>query len=230
VDTHHFESRLGDLAAILGDPTRRGIFLTIREASGPTTAALIADTFDIHPNVARHHLERLVAEGYVEETGAPQDREVHAGRPPRYYRATAKEIAVNYPPRRFDLLSELLVRIVERLDPERAPDMAEDVGFQFGTTLAAEAGLTGGHNPQAALEAVSRALETLGFGVAPDPADHSLLTSHCPFGNTATEHPEIVCRIDQGIVRGLMEAARGKAGPVTMSPHDGPDQACVAEV
>ena len=230
MDTRHFENTLGDLAAILGDPTRRGIYLSIREAGGSSTVSRVADSFGIHPNVARHHMERLVAEGYLEEVAPPEGEGPPAGRPPRHYQATAREIEVSYPPRRFDLLAELLVQVIERLDAADAPAVAEEIGFRFGTDLAAETGLAGGQDAQGALQAVSGALETLGFGMAPDPADRSLLTSHCPFGVTATNHPEIVCRIDQGIVRGLMEAARGAPGSVVVSPHEGPDEACLTEV
>jgi len=230
VDTRHFESALGDLAAILGDPTRRGIYLSIRESKEPSTAAVVAESFGIHPNVARHHIDRLIAEGYVEVTGPPVDRPPVAGRPPHHYRATGKEILLNYPPRRYNLLSELLVRVVELLDPEDGARAAEEVGFQFGSDLAAEVGLTGGHDTAAALRVVSGALQAIGFDAAVEPSDGSLLTNHCPFGQTAEDHPEIVCRIDQGIVRGLMDAVRGNAGPVVLSPHEGPDETCITEV
>ncbi len=122
------------------------------------------------------------------------------------------------------------MQVIEHLDAGRAPAVAEEVGFRFGTELAAATGLTGGHDTSAALQAVSGALETIGFGVAAEPADQSLLTSHCPFGRTAADHPEIVCRIDQGIVRGLMAAAGGSGGPVVVSPHEGPDDTCIAAV
>ena len=229
MDTRHFDATLGDLAAILGDPTRRSIYLAVRESGGTTTAPRIAEEFGLHPNVARHHLERLVAEGYLEESEAPAGEAPHPGRPPRHYRATGKEIAVSYPPRRFDLLAELLVQVIEQLDIDEAPIIAEEVGFRFGTELAEGLGLAGSGG-EGALQAVSGALETIGFGVAPEPEDQSLLTSHCPFGRTATDHPEIVCRIDQGIVRGLMATAAGSQGPVVVSPHEGPDDACVAAV
>jgi predicted ArsR family transcriptional regulator len=230
VDTRHLDATLGDLAAILGDPTRRGIYLAVRESAGTTTAPRLAEEFGIHPNVARHHLERLLSEGYVEETAAPTTGEPHPGRPPRHYRATGKEIAVSYPPRRFDLLAELLVRVIEQLDTDVAPQIAEEVGVRFGTELAGTLGLAGDRDPEAALRTVSGALETIGFGVAPGPADRSLLTSHCPFGQTAADHPEIVCRIDQGIVRGLMAAAAGSTARVVVGPHEGPDDACVTAV
>ncbi|MCB2222534.1 MAG: helix-turn-helix domain-containing protein [Actinobacteria bacterium] len=229
MDARHFESTLGDLTAILGDATRRGIYLAVAEADVPATVSVIAERFGIHPNVARHHLERLTAEGYLEETGAPEGAVHGAGRPPRHYRATTREIAVSYPPRRFDLLAELLVQVVEGLDDGRGPAVAEEVGYRFGAALAEELGLSAG-DAGSALEAVSGALETIGFGVAAAPADASLLTSHCPFGATATDHPEIVCRIDQGLVRGLMDAARGTSGPVVVTPHQHPGDACVAEV
>jgi predicted ArsR family transcriptional regulator len=76
---------------------------------------------------------------------------------------------------------------------------------------------------------VSAALEQIGFVTSPGP-DESLITSHCPFGTTAAEHPEVVCRIDQGIVGGLLEAARGEAGEVVTTPRERPDEACVTDV
>jgi predicted ArsR family transcriptional regulator len=235
VDAVDFDTALHDLAAILGDPTRRGIYLTMRESPEPSTASTIAASFGIHPNVARHHLDLLVEEGYAEVT-APPNAVQGAGRPARHYRTIDRDIAVSYPPRRFDLLSDLLVKVIEKLDPVGAPAIAEEVGFGFGTQLALEtgvagvAGVAGGHDAGTAMLAVTAALETIGFGVASDTSDHSLLTNHCPFGRTAAEHPEIICKIDQGIVRGLMEAARGEQGPVVMSPHAGPDESCVTGV
>lgn len=70
----------------------------------------------------------------------------------------------------------------------------------------------------------------MGFDVVPEPSQGSLPTCHCPFGKTAEDHPEIICKIGQGIVRGLMEAVRGSARPAALSPHKGPDETCIAEV
>ena len=60
-----FDRALGQLTGTLGDPTRRAIYLTVRESEEPITAARISELFGIHPNVARHHLDRLVADGYL---------------------------------------------------------------------------------------------------------------------------------------------------------------------
>lgn len=227
MDTKHFEQTLGALAATLGDPTRRHIYLRVREASEPPTAGQLAAAFEIHPNVARHHLDRLVRDGYVKI--APGPGEQGAGRPARRFVATDKEILVSYPPRRYDLLAELLVRVVEQLDPESGPRVAEEVGRRFGRDLAREIGLAA-EDPRSAMATVAGAMSAVGFGVTEAPETEALLTDHCPFGKAAADHPEIVCRIDQGIVKGLMEAAGAGSEAVVVTPHEDPDEVCITEV
>ena len=58
------------ITSAFGDPTRREIYLFAHERSdedaGGVTAAEVAEQFDLHPNVARHHLDKLAGGGYVE--------------------------------------------------------------------------------------------------------------------------------------------------------------------
>jgi predicted ArsR family transcriptional regulator len=227
MSTGHFERTIGEIAATLGDPTRRGIYVSVREADGPATVARTAAAFDIHPNVARHHLDRLVDDGYlVVASGRPAGE--GAGRPAKHYTASDKQIALSYPPRRYDLLADLLVQVIEQIDPDGGPDAAEEVGRAYGRRLAVETGITDAGGSGAALEAVSQALLGVGFGTTAQPG--TLVTHHCPFGRTAAEHPEVVCRLDQGIVSGLLEAARTGDGSVVMNRREGPDDACVADI
>jgi predicted ArsR family transcriptional regulator len=224
-----FERTLGDLAAALGDPTRRGIFITARETADPVTAGQIAEIFGIHPNVARHHLDRLVEDGYLAVSERrPTGR--GAGRPAKAYEPTDKEIVVSYPARRYDLLAELLVRVVERLAPEEAVEVAEQVGRDYGRELAFEVGMPEEEGFDEAVRALTRAMAGVGFGIAAGEDERRLLTRHCPFGTAAVDHPEIVCSIDQGIVRGLLESTGIDADPVVVNPHTEPDEACVTEV
>ncbi len=223
-----FERTIGDLAASLGDPTRRGIYITARESAHPVTAGQIADIFGIHPNVARHHLDRLTDDGYLSVSSRRIPGQ-GAGRPAKAYEATEKEIAVSYPARRYDLLAELLVRIIERVAPDDAAAIAEQVGREYGAELAAEVGLPEEEGFADAVRAVTRAMAGVGFGIdAGD--DLQLLTRHCPFGTAATNHPEVVCRLDQGIVRGLLAATGVDMEPVTVNPHVDPAGNCVTEV
>ena len=231
MDTQTFDDQVGALAASLGDTTRRGIYIAVREAPEPVTVADIASAFDVHPNVARHHLDRLVADGFLQVTHRrrTERRGPGAGRPAKHYEPTSKEISVQFPVQRYDLLAELLVRVVERIAPDNAGTIAEEVGREYGAELAAEIGMPEDTGFQVAVEAVARAMMGVGFDTAAQPGDRTLVTRFCPFGTTAADHPEIVCKLDQGIVRGLMEATHQPAH-VLVTPHQTAEEHCVTDV
>ena len=224
---HEFDRALGHLTGALGDPTRRAIYLTVREAEEPITAARISDLFGIHPNVARHHLDRLVLDGYLRVADRPENRPVGVGRPPRVFEATDADVSVAYPVRRHDLLAELLVRVVERLAPEEGPRVAEEIGRAYGEELACAIGLPSEQGFAPALAAVARVLTGAGFEVTADAVQGRLLTGACPFGRTASDHPEVVCRLDLGIVKGLMAAAGGAPDDVVITPRRRPARPCL---
>ena len=96
-------------------------------------AAEVADQFALHPNVARHHLEKLAAGGYV---GVELVRHETAGRPSKRYQATELDTHLAFPPRRDDLLGTLLARALERLSTEDAHELAETVGYEYGRSIA----------------------------------------------------------------------------------------------
>lgn len=231
MDGQALDLQIADLAASLGDATRRGIYITVRESPEAVTASHISGLFDIHPNVARHHLDRLVDDGYLSVTSRrPEGRSgPGAGRPAKHYSATSKEVSVQFPARRYDLLSELLVRVIEEIAPEDAGAVAEQVGRTYGRELAAEIGLPTDAGFEAAAQAVARAMMGVGFDTEAHIDQRLLVTSFCPFGTTATNHPEIVCKLDQGIVRGLMESANAPTAAVVM-PHATVDEDCITEV
>ena len=54
------------ITSAFGDPTRREIYLFAHAADAGVTATEVAERFALHPNVARHHLDKLVAGGYVD--------------------------------------------------------------------------------------------------------------------------------------------------------------------
>ena len=193
-------------------PTRRGIYLSMRES--PRTRrrpAPIAESFGIHPNVARHHLERARRGGLRRGDRAPREDRPRCGTAapplpghrPRRSRSTTRPAASTSCPNSWCRWSSASIPSGPRPSPRRS-------GPSSGRELAIETGLVGG---QRCRDGRAGGIRSAGDhrirGGARDHPTDSLLTSHCPFGTTATDHPEIVCRIDQGIVRGLMEAARG---------------------
>ncbi len=230
-DTTLFDRTMNDLTSSLGDATRRGIYIAVRESADPLAASQIAEMFEIHPNVARHHLDRLANDGYLEiSRRRPSGRGgPGAGRPAKCYTATGKEIDVHYPARRLDLLTGLLMEVVVRLDPDNAAAVAREVGYEHGTTIAEEIGLPTDADFPRTVRAVAKAMTGVGFGMIADIDASQLITAHCPFGDLATSHPDVICSLDQGLIAGLMSSVDTAWEPVVI-PHHSPDEACVTKV
>lgn len=229
MDTKTLNSRISDLTSSLGDPTRRAIYIAVRESAEPMTTSKVAALFDIHPNVARHHLDRLADDGYLRVSQARRPGGPGAGRPAKTYEPTNKEVSVHFAPRRFEMLTEMLFQVLDEVSPPDVAAVAEKVGRSYGERLAAEIGGADEPGYDEAVQAVASAMTGLGFSVDPDVEGQRLLTSHCPFGETATNHPEVICSLDRGIVAGLFGALSVPCNPVVI-PHKAPDEDCVTQV
>src|SRR3954452_24943063 len=101
-----FASAVTAITSAFGDPTRRDIYLFVRSAETGVTASEVADHFELHPNVARHHLDKLAGGGYV-EVGVERTTGGGVGRPSKRYRVAEKEMALELPFRHDDLLVTL---------------------------------------------------------------------------------------------------------------------------
>ena len=230
MDTTALSQQIGDLTSALGDPTRRGIYIAVRQSSEGHDAAHIATVFDIHANVARHHLDRLVDEGYlvVEHRRKAGKAGPGAGRPSKWYSVSEKQINVHFPSQTPDLLTELLMRLLAEVAPSDIGAIARRVGQEYGTELAAQIGVPSETGFEEAVKAVVAAMTGVGFGMSADMDASRLLTNHCPFGETAINHPDVVCALDQGLVAGLM-ASVDDCNPV-VQPHAAQNDDCITEV
>jgi predicted ArsR family transcriptional regulator len=219
-----FTAAVSAITDAFGDPTRRRIYLFTRDHGGGdgVTASAVALEVGVHPNVARHHLDKLAAGGYVEVVGRGTSGERRAGRPSKRYVAVAS-VAFDggLPVRSDDLVLALLGRALDRLPRHEAEAMAEEVGATYGQAMAA--GLTGDaiaagqRSLRSAMQAVADALTAHGFAAhmasSGDRADGGLriINDHCPFGAVATDHP-VICAVDRGMVRGMLGALHGADG------------------
>jgi predicted ArsR family transcriptional regulator len=229
MDIETLDSRISDLTSALGDPTRRAIYIAVRESVEPMTTSKVAQLFDIHPNVARHHLDRLAEDGYLKVGHQRRSGGPGAGRPAKTYERTNKEVSVHFAPRRFEMLTEMLFKVLAEVSPPNVAEIAERVGREYGKELAAEIGAPNDPGYDEAVQAVASAMTGLGFSVDPDVDGQRLLTSHCPFGATATNHPDVICSLDRGIVAGLFGALSVPCNPVVI-PHKALDDECVTQV
>lgn len=211
-----FDKQIAAITGALGDTTRRGIYVMAREAHEPVTANQIASAFDIHPNVARHHLDRLLTDGFIRTSDRPVATPT-AGRPAKRYEVTEKSVSVQYSARKYDRLAELLTKVIAQLDDGNALEIAEAVGREYGIELAGEIGLATDEGFEGAAMAVAQAMMGNGLGASTDPAENRIVAQFCPLCTTVASQPEVVGRIDHGIVQGLLESAAARPVPLDLS-------------
>ncbi len=238
-----FSSVVTAITSAFGDPTRREIYLYAREHAGPVTASEVARHFDLHPNVARHHLDKLAGGGYIEVEVARTEG-AGAGRPSKQYRVTDQAATIEFAVRHDDLLISLLGRALALIPRQVAEDMAEQVGIEYGRLMAAsmdrgtgdraasgESATSPQRSFRAALHAVADALTAHGFAAHAEAHDNGLriVSEHCPFGDAAIENP-VICAVDRGMVKGMLGTLYGDTSPETSSSIPMGDEICVTAV
>lgn len=205
-----FSAAVTAITSAFGDETRRDIYLFARDSGPGVTATQVAEQFDLHANVARHHLDKLAAGGYL--SVALQRSKSGAGRPSKLYEVQNHEMHLRFPVRRDDLIGTLLGRALELLPPETAEMLAEEVGHEYGAALAdaMEPG-DGNRNIASAATAVATALTSHGFAAHTESTTEGLriVSEHCPFGEAALDHP-FICAIDRGLVKGMLAGLHGE--------------------
>jgi predicted ArsR family transcriptional regulator len=235
LDETSFSAAVAAVTAAFGDPTRRHIYLFVREHAEGVTAAEVAEKFALHSNVARHHLDKLTAGGYL-EVYVQRALGGGAGRPSKRYRSTAPEAGLPFPPaprKGDDLLIILLGEALARLPQDQAEAMAQSVGEDYGRRLAAQMSAGEGHRSfRVALHAIADALTAHGFEAHAEARGGSLalIKDSCPFFDTAKQHP-VICAVDRGVVRGMLSGLYGgEAVVATESSRALGDDSCVSIV
>ena len=177
-------------------PSRSAILERLRDQPEPVTQAALVTATGLHPNTVRDHLDGLVRRGLVcRRTAEPTGR----GRPGLALRTghRARRRRVRRTGRR------------ARLDPSpgpartraRTPRRPGRSGGAPWPTV----GVSSARGPEEARARVVELLGDLGFGPETDtdePSDVRL--TRCPLLEAAHRHPEVVCGVHLGIVRGAL--------------------------
>jgi predicted ArsR family transcriptional regulator len=227
-----FSAAVVAVTTAFGDPTRRRIYLFAREHELGVTASDVAEHFALHPNVARHHLDKLAAGGYVEVFVARSEA-ARAGRPSKGYRVSGRAAGLELPVKGSDLLITLLGRALALVPTAEAEAMAEQVGEEYGRELASQMSAADEQRSfRSALHAVADALTAHGFEAHAEARGSSLalIKDNCPFFDTAKQHP-VICAVDRGMVRGMLASLYGGETVLgTESSRALGDDACITVV
>lgn len=212
-----FTATVSAITDAFGDPTRRSIYVFVKECSGDradsalgVTASMVAAEVGVHTNVARHHLDKLAAGGYLEVVST-RVAGAGAGRPSKRYVAVGDADTGDFPVRSDDLVLSLLGRALDRLSHDEAEMIAEEVGAEYGRAMAegltGDALTSGRRSLRSAMQSVADALTAHGFAAHTEGRNGQLriINDHCPFGDVATDHP-VICAVDRGMVKGMLAA------------------------
>ena len=226
------------VTSAFGDPTRRDIYLLARERGTGVTATEVAEHFALHPNVARHHLDKLAGGGYL-DVEVRRGSRAGAGRPSKHYRVSDTTPTPEIPVRHDDVLVTLLGRALARIPAGEAEAMAEEVGEEYGRLMAGSLGgaVSGAaadesqRSFRSALHVVADALTAHGFAAHAEKHGNELriVSEHCPFGDAAIHNP-VICAVDRGMVRGMLGAIYGSTNTELASSVARGDATCVTAV
>ncbi|MGB3185865.1 MAG: helix-turn-helix domain-containing protein [Ornithinimicrobium sp.] len=198
------------------------------------SAAELGELLGLHTTTVRFHLDQLVTAGLVESRFVPQDG---AGRPRKTYFAVEGRLDPDPPAGPYAVLAELLTAA---LDPsEQARLSPEEAGIRWverrtGSPAQASSPSTGGQPPPAPpaartpgawLGRVGEVIDLLNeWGYTPqlstDQGGRVVdVTLHdCPFLDLARTHPEVVCGVHRGLLRGALTHVGETEAEISLRP------------
>jgi predicted ArsR family transcriptional regulator len=196
---------------------RAAVLDRLRQHDRLATVGDLAAELGGHPNTVREHLDGLVEQGLVtRERGVARGR----GRPAwRYTPAVAEP-----DPRVRDYagLATALAGHLERVSADPGADALE-VGRGWGRELATGSPAAVGRAGRAgARHRVVDLLGELGFDPRADPRVTTVALRRCPLLDAARRHPQVVCQVHLGIVRGALEVYRGDPDSTELLPFAEP--------
>lgn len=220
-----------DLTGALADPTRYGIYQAIVDAAGePLTVIQVANSFSLHPNVARMHLRKLVDVGLVR---ADTRKSKGGGRPARIYHLSNQAANLQFPPRDYRTLAALALQAVTTPSGDPAGAL-EQVGTEFGRDEGRRGLKRDDLDPRrSSLDLVLASLNTtlVLLGLFPRivrQADGRVdfEIRNCIYRELSAQFPGLVCRLHAAVLRGMLEEYLLGMELETKAPTSTDDSSC----
>lgn len=195
---------------VLSDPTRYYIYQYITKRHSEVTVQEIADSFSIHPNVARLHLSKLEdVNMLISET----KKTGKGGRPSRLYRLSDDVVQLHFPFRDYQLLAKIAIQTMMTLG-EAGKQALYETGKKFGKEIIENQLPQHVHSVQELtfeqkLNIIKEAATVSGF--YPEFHHNEEKTKiffqiyNCPFKEIALKNAETVCTMHSSFLRGMFE-------------------------
>lgn len=225
------EPAAGSMAAVavLADGLRRGMFEFIRRARRPIGRDEAAAAVGISRKLAAFHLDKLVDAGLLCARFEPVGGIRKVGRTPKVYEPTDAHIGVSIPPRRPDLLADILLdAVLTEGERETAIESAMRTARERGQRLGAEERLRSRPGRLGAERALTRTEQVLTrYGFEPDRESPTCVRlRNCPFHPLTAKSPELVCGLNNAFLQGFLAGLQAPSVEAALDPR--PGECCVA--
>lgn len=214
------------MADVLCEPNRREIFDAVRRAATSLSRDEVARATGINRRLTTFHLDRLAEAGllnihYARPEGRPGGP--GAGRPAKRYTAADVELDLTVPPRHYDIAARLLAAAISSA-PHDAAAAAETIAFDEGVRIG------GLRRPRRRRKRSAERAELVGvlseLGYDPEVRDDDATgLCNCPFRSVVDVAPDLVCRMNHALVRGLLEGMGLDPARAVLDPQ--PPRCCV---
>jgi predicted ArsR family transcriptional regulator len=188
---------------------------TLEGQPEPATLAALAAATGLHPNTLRQHLEALERQGLVVRTRAAARGR---GRPAWLYEAVS---AAGPGESEYAGLAAALAAAIDRSSSSPRAD-AEAAGEEWGRELARDRSRPPLPGAAAARRQVVALLSDVGFAPETDRSHRRVRLTRCPLLEAAHKHPDIVCGVHVGLVRGALEEYGAAPTGVQLQPFAEP--------
>jgi len=211
--------------ASLAEPVRQTLYRFVVERSQPVSREEAAVGVGVAHHVAKFHLDKLEEDGLLEvDYHRPAGRTgPGAGRPAKFYRRAAGDIAVSLPERRYELPGRLMAEAITA---------SADRGESVSATLQAAAHATGERLGRQAREVAGPAAGTDELvtaicgvldaeGYEPRATSDRITLANCPFFSLAQEYTGLVCGMNLDLMCGLVDSLRDERLQAHLDPAAG---------
>lgn len=194
---------------------RAAVLAALEHQPGPATLAALSQATSLHVNTLRGHLEALESQQRVRRLrAAPSGR----GRPAWLYEATEPT------GRALSDYAVLASRLAAAIHRTSVDPRAEGVtaGREWGQSLARDSVEGTSPSPAEARRRVVTLLADLGFAPEPHSRATAVRLTRCPLLDAARSHPDVVCGVHLGIVRGALQEWGAPSDHVELLPFSEP--------
>ena len=221
------EPQLAGLAS-LDDPVRRALYFYVVSRPADVGREEAARAAGISRTLAGFHLDRLAEAGLLDTSfrrlsgrGGPG-----AGRPAKLYRRSSHQWDVTLPQREYGLAAGLLATAIDTSGAAETRRALSRTARRAGQRIGAEARTGAGVRP-ARKRLVERSMAALAaHGYEPEQTPGEIRLRNCPFHALASEHTELVCRMNLALIGGVVHGLDLPGARAVLDPR--PGRCCVA--